>query len=272
MSYQIGPSPQYTPEQLAQMLVDVNAGVDKQVHELVKANFVDMADYKRSVANTKRYKRYQREIPDFVASPWDNQQIPVGAWRWDRGYHVGDVSVARLELHAANSPDIFTYGMQINNDVVMYRELSTQKIRHLIENGFQLPDLEAYGVGGQVFIIDGHRRLYASKQLGLNLRIWVEQLDGVGMTLTRSAFIRKAQTNGHTIPAAVLAEFNAGFGEEMPDRRYAMTHREKRRCRFPSVGDQLDAMFKARQGDTSAIEAIDAQIAAVKASIPKPNP
>lgn len=43
-----------------------------------------------------------------------------------------------------------------------------------------------------------------------------------------------------------------------------------RRGAYPSIGDQLDALFKARAGDPTALAAVDAAIAAVKAAHPKP--
>lgn len=45
----------------------------------------------------------------------------------------------------------------------------------------------------------------------------------------------------------------------------------RRREEYPDIGDQLDALFKARQGDTIQLDAIDGQIAAVKAKHPKPE-
>lgn len=38
---------------------------------------------------------------------------------------------------------------------------------------------------------------------------------------------------------------------------------------YPSLGDQLDALYWARNGDTSHLDAIDAKINEVKASYPK---
>lgn len=40
---------------------------------------------------------------------------------------------------------------------------------------------------------------------------------------------------------------------------------------YPAIGDQMDAAFKARQGDVSQQETIDAQIEAVKIKYPKPE-
>ena len=44
-----------------------------------------------------------------------------------------------------------------------------------------------------------------------------------------------------------------------------------RRAEYPSVGDQLDAAYKARHGDTSAQERLDAKIREVKEKYQKPG-
>jgi len=48
-------------------------------------------------------------------------------------------------------------------------------------------------------------------------------------------------------------------------------YREERALAYPSIGDQLDAMYKARNGDGAALDAIDQQIAEVKARFPNPD-
>ena len=45
----------------------------------------------------------------------------------------------------------------------------------------------------------------------------------------------------------------------------------QRLAEYPSLGDQMDASFKARQGDSSQQLAIDTLIEAVKAKYPKPQ-
>jgi hypothetical protein len=45
----------------------------------------------------------------------------------------------------------------------------------------------------------------------------------------------------------------------------------QRLAEYPSLGDQADASFKARQGDNSQQLAIDTMIEAVKAKYPKPQ-
>lgn len=46
--------------------------------------------------------------------------------------------------------------------------------------------------------------------------------------------------------------------------------RAARAAAYPALGDQLDALFKARAGDGAELAAIDAAIATVKAAHPKP--
>ena len=43
-----------------------------------------------------------------------------------------------------------------------------------------------------------------------------------------------------------------------------------RRAAYPPVGDQLDAAYKARNGDPAPLAAVDGAIAAVKTAHPKP--
>lgn len=46
---------------------------------------------------------------------------------------------------------------------------------------------------------------------------------------------------------------------------------EKRRQAYPSISDQLDALYKARHGDDGHLRRIDEQIGKVKARHPKPD-
>ena len=49
-------------------------------------------------------------------------------------------------------------------------------------------------------------------------------------------------------------------------------YREERALAYPSIGDQMDAMYQARNGDSTALDAIDQQIAEVKGRYPNPAP
>ncbi len=44
--------------------------------------------------------------------------------------------------------------------------------------------------------------------------------------------------------------------------------REARLAEYPSIGDQLDAMYKARRGDSAALEELDQMIGRIKAKYP----
>lgn len=59
--------------------------------------------------------------------------------------------------------------------------------------------------------------------------------------------------------------------QEYRDDAEDNNYRELRRIAYPSIQDQLDALYKARQGNTGALEQIDAKIARVKEKYPKPE-
>ncbi len=61
-------------------------------------------------------------------------------------------------------------------------------------------------------------------------------------------------------PAQLAAAFSKVAGKNYVDLR---------RAEYPTVGDQLDAAYKARQGDSSEQIKIDARIADVKMKYPK---
>ncbi|MCP5141856.1 MAG: hypothetical protein H6926_05700 [Chromatiales bacterium] len=61
-----------------------------------------------------------------------------------------------------------------------------------------------------------------------------------------------------------LADIVEGHREEWSVRGY----REARLAEYPSIGDQLDALYKARHGDDSDLRTIDARIAEIKADHP----
>lgn len=67
---------------------------------------------------------------------------------------------------------------------------------------------------------------------------------------------------------------NARLQQAMADCRKASVssrYREERALAYPSIGDQLDALYKERQGDAAALDDIDRRIAAVKGRFPNPN-
>ena len=56
------------------------------------------------------------------------------------------------------------------------------------------------------------------------------------------------------------------------DKNVILTYAEMRARSYPFVGDQLDALHKARAGDTTELEAIDIKIEEVKSKYPKDTP
>jgi hypothetical protein len=65
-------------------------------------------------------------------------------------------------------------------------------------------------------------------------------------------------------PKPTPAELDAAFSK-VAGKNYM----DLRKAQYPSVGDQLDAAYKARQGDSSEQIQIDARIADVKMKYPK---
>jgi len=56
---------------------------------------------------------------------------------------------------------------------------------------------------------------------------------------------------------------------EAARRAVEVTYEGFRSRAYPTLGDQLDALYKARQGDSTELNAIDAEIAQVKTDYPK---
>lgn len=48
-----------------------------------------------------------------------------------------------------------------------------------------------------------------------------------------------------------------------------VSYSEMRQRNYPSIGDQLDALYWARKGDTTELDALDAQIQQIKIDYPK---
>lgn len=56
------------------------------------------------------------------------------------------------------------------------------------------------------------------------------------------------------------------------DRDWLLSECHRNRmAEYPSLGDQMDAMYKGRKGDKLDLDSIDAKIAAVKLKYPKPT-
>ena len=62
-------------------------------------------------------------------------------------------------------------------------------------------------------------------------------------------------------------EDDAASQEEVREQEW--TYSQARQGAYPNIGDQLDALFWAREGDDSQLKLLDDQIKAVKAKYPK---
>lgn len=80
--------------------------------------------------------------------------------------------------------------------------------------------------------------------------------------------------NGPYINAWMLADEQpsakqlAGIYEDHREQWQGTNYREARLAEYPSIGEQLDAMYKARRGDDSALRVVDEIITEVKGKHP----
>lgn len=101
-------------------------------------------------------------------------------------------------------------------------------------------------------------RLYPNARVGLDFLV---KKEGKGFAIAE-----------WLLPTAVptAEELDRAMAEYRQEQR-TEAYREAREAEYPSIGDQLDALYKERQGDPSELAAIDARIAEVKARHPKPG-
>ena len=67
-------------------------------------------------------------------------------------------------------------------------------------------------------------------------------------------------------PQEIAADHEAKVGAQL------IGYSELRANAYPSIGDQLDALYWARKGDTTELDAIDAKIQQIKLDYPKNTP
>lgn len=100
------------------------------------------------------------------------------------------------------------------------------------------------------------RRIYPSATVGLDFHVGD---DGDGPYI-REWLTPLPEPTDHQIQEALVLHH-----EEFAAGRY----REKRKASYPSINDQLDALFWARQGDHTQLEEVDEHIRRVKIEYPK---
>lgn len=79
---------------------------------------------------------------------------------------------------------------------------------------------------------------------------------------------------GETVIAKNTKQLNEEKAKEFEESRKKdfLTYREIRAQAYPSFGDQLDAFYWARNGETSQLNLIDEKITEIKAMYPKDMP
>ena len=84
----------------------------------------------------------------------------------------------------------------------------------------------------------------------------------VGEFVTKEVF-----SSTSDVPIAV--GFESDTVSESPTEEITYTYKQARAANYPQMGDQLDALHWARQGDDTQSKAVDEAIKAVKAKYPK---
>ena len=100
--------------------------------------------------------------------------------------------------------------------------------------------------------------MYPNAQVGLDFYVADEG---------RGAYIKEWMLPTPAPTDTQLAEALEAHHQERAEGRY----RELRKAHYPSVTDQLDAMYKARRGAVEDLEQIDALIRDIKCRFPKPG-
>jgi hypothetical protein len=100
------------------------------------------------------------------------------------------------------------------------------------------------------------RCLYPAMQMGVDFRV-ADDGEGAYIEEWNNAAAKPSQE-----------QLDQGMAECRRNKDVSR-YREERAFAYPSVSDQLDAMYKARMGDASDLEVIDQQIAEVKERYPR---
>ena len=77
------------------------------------------------------------------------------------------------------------------------------------------------------------------------------------------------ETFSKTSDVPLAVGFEADTVEEVTTEEVTYTYKQARAANYPQMGDQLDALHWARQGDDTQSKAVDEAIKAVKAKYPK---
>lgn len=96
--------------------------------------------------------------------------------------------------------------------------------------------------------------------------------DMVGLVRRVNDFAPKANPWAESAPVTVGEKVDPALHQALPQAPEMVTYADARLNAYPSIEDQMDALYWARQGDSSKQEEIDAKISAVKTKYPKDWP
>ncbi|MCG6966682.1 MAG: XkdW family protein [Chromatiaceae bacterium] len=142
-----------------------------------------------------------------------------------------------------------------------------------VRSGHQKTIGEVQRLRDQITMMEQHVALpsHASREMCCAIRhIYPHALHGVDFQLAddgEGPYIKEWLLE-HPLPEAGHLEQAIGEYRQMLQES---NYHELRRTTYPAVGDQLDALYKARHGNDAQLKVIDEQIARVKERYPKPE-
>lgn len=252
------------------ILPSIEESTHKEVWELIDDDcFIDYDDYFAARINNEKFLQRNQLIPADVVSPWNLIDIPLGAYRW-RSHGGSDISVSKLVEIDVNSDSVRTLKFSTDDNKIG-RQKKFQYYADILGNDIVVPYLEAYKHGSDIYVTDNYHWLMAAKIAGLSTMVtWVEELNVHGLTKTRTEYIRDAISEGKPVSQALVERIERGeLGPEAPEEYLLWSYKEKRRYAYPSIGDQLGALYKSRHGDNSELEQLDLHINQIKSKYPK---
>jgi hypothetical protein len=135
---------------------------------------------------------------------------------------------------------------------------ATQSRVAALERSLPAPKPTPARVRGQRELCGAIHRLHPNARVGVDFHV---KDDGQGPAIAEW-LLPTPQPTKEQLETAMTE-----YLREQQDEAY----REARLAEYPSIGDQMDALYKARQGDPAELAAVDARIHEVKARHPKPG-
>lgn len=256
-----------TKEQLQLM---INNSAQKEVHELSSDEFLLFSDYAFYNTRQQNFKFKGLPLLDSQKKPLDHCSFPIGTKLWVNDDGQSDISVLILEEISLADFNVRSSKYVETQEHSLTRNQEIDKYASLMEAGVEFPALIGYRSGSDVYISDGNRRMLAAKKANLpSVKIFVEHVDENGFAKNRRSFVEEAVNNDISVQKKIIDEIeHLRNGKPI---RIVFGYAEKRKNEYPAIGDQLDAIYKAINGNQSELISFWSKINAIKAKYPKPS-